>query len=233
MVKPQLLPAFRPSVAENAGRFRRRFLAGKPFRHVVIRNAFGPAAVDALREELGTRRLRRTNNRLYAAGQLSLARAKTPVARSWFRFILQDFLPWVESVADRSLCRLLVQPMAYRYGRSDYLKPHNDATGQRAIAFILNLSDFSVREGGRLLLLECRRNNRLRVVKKLPHRFNSVVLFEVSDKSVHQIEPLATHKKRLTVSGWMLERKYERVLARQLRRGLLRDRPRAKRSRRP
>ena len=47
------------------------------------------------------------------------------------------------------------------------------------------------------------------VNKELPHYYNSLILFEVSDCSLHAVEPLTIAAERLSVNGWFLEEAYD------------------------
>ena len=78
----------------------------------------------------------------------------------------------------------------------DYLLPHDDRLESRKIAYILYLCDFKNGNGGELMLFS---NNK--VSKKIIPKFGQLVMFEVSDKSWHQINEVLKGN-RLSIGGW-------------------------------
>ncbi|XP_015179669.1 PREDICTED: prolyl 3-hydroxylase OGFOD1 [Polistes dominula] len=91
------------------------------------------------------------------------------------------------------------------YSDADYLLCHDDNMGERKIAYILYLSSKWLPEyGGTLDLFDTDENGLPRnVVRSLLPEFNSLVFFEVTDNSFHQVaEVLTSEKTRSSINGW-------------------------------
>ena len=78
---------------------------------------------------------------------------------------------------------------ATRYDDTDYLLPHDDRLEKRKVAFMLYLTN---NKTGALML---------HPGKKILPKENLLVAFEVSDKSVHEVEEVI-NEQRYTVGGW-------------------------------
>eukprot|EP00494_Astrolonche_serrata_P033079 UN33348 len=89
-----------------------------------------------------------------------------------------------------------------------YLKSHvllcHDQVEDRSLAYIIYLvdKDWSDKDGGALDLFTSKNGLADKRVRSIIPEWNSVVFFEVSDKSFHQVAEVLTDKKRLTVGGW-------------------------------
>ncbi|XP_063977966.1 prolyl 3-hydroxylase OGFOD1-like [Diachasmimorpha longicaudata] len=91
------------------------------------------------------------------------------------------------------------------YSDTDYLLCHDDHLGDRRIAFILYLSkDWDAEDGGSLDLFDTDSCGQPRnIIRSLAPEYNSLVFFEVSDNTYHQVaEVTSPDKRRLTVNGW-------------------------------
>ena len=197
----------RPSVKRNISLYRRRFLQAKPFKHVVIKNAFNPALVRRLKDHLERESLKRIRNRFHQAHEIVFTQAKSLFVKKWLLAFFQEMIPWVESVTKIKVTRLWAGLRLFSFEGSDYADTHNDYSWMRAVRVVLFLSDFKPHEGGRLLLLNSRKGE---VIKWIPHRFNTLILFEVHSRSWHQVEAIQTNKKRLTASGILFKQGCER-----------------------
>ena len=207
-----------PSLWKKVAVFRRRFRHSKPFRHVVIHRAFKPKPLRQFQDYLTTNHsLRREHHRGHKASFYDISRdIRHPLVRRWFAAVFKEMIPLAEAVTKKKVSRLHVPVRYYVYGPSDYLVPHSDNVGQRALAFVINLSDFEVREGGRLLLLRRKAGKTFKIAKRIPRRFNDLVLFEVNRTSFHQVEKIRVYKKRMTISGWFLHKDYDQTFLKRL-----------------
>ena len=91
------------------------------------------------------------------------------------------------------------------YSDTDYLLCHDDNMGDRRIAFVLYLSDnWEAADGGALDLFDIDENGLPRdVVRSLVPEYNSLVFFEVTENSFHQVaEVTSPDKCRWSINGW-------------------------------
>lgn len=91
------------------------------------------------------------------------------------------------------------------YSDTDYLLCHDDNMGDRRIAFVLYLSEnWEVTDGGALDLFDTDENGLPRnIVRSLVPEYNSLVFFEVTENSFHQVaEVTSSEKCRWSINGW-------------------------------
>ncbi|XP_054259810.1 prolyl 3-hydroxylase sudestada1-like isoform X2 [Macrosteles quadrilineatus] len=89
----------------------------------------------------------------------------------------------------------------------DFLLCHDDKSGTRAVAFILYLSDLLEEEdGGELRFFSTYPGDRDpkqdRYFKKVKPAENTLLMFNVSDFSFHEVEQVYVDKERLSINGW-------------------------------
>lgn len=186
--------------------YRRRFLHAKPFRHVVIPEAFHPTLLRQVRKALHSESFKKMHSETSRGAFLRYFEAKNPFLKNCLPSFFKEMLPWVESITQMKFSRLRVGMDFYRYHKADYLNVHRDSGPFYAVVFIVNLTNFSLREGGRLMLLDSptpKRERKRSMTKYIPHRFNNLILFQAGRKSFHQMEPFRTNndKERLTMGG--------------------------------
>jgi len=56
--------------------------------------------------------------------------------------------------------------------------------------------------GGALDIYEADESGKSSLVKRIVPEYNSLIMFEVSDKSWHQVSEILEDIQRLTVTGW-------------------------------
>ena len=93
---------------------------------------------------------------------------------------------------------------AYVYGLGDFLLPHDDQVEGRIIAYSLHLTDFEITDkmGGALHIYEADKSGKSTLVKSIIPEYNSLIMFEVSNHSWHQVGEILEDIQRLTVTGW-------------------------------
>jgi len=91
-----------------------------------------------------------------------------------------------------------------RYDSTDFLLPHDDHLDNRKVAYILYLSkDFTKKDGGAFNLYNSSKNTPTTLAKSIPPQFNSLLLFEVSKKSFHEVSENLSKKSRYALGGWL------------------------------
>ncbi|XP_014670402.1 PREDICTED: prolyl 3-hydroxylase OGFOD1-like isoform X2 [Priapulus caudatus] len=120
------------------------------------------------------------------------------------QLLYEDFRNWLINVTGIPLNQT-VDMNSSRYDSTDVLLCHDDKLEGRRIAYILYLvPPWTEADGGCLDLFavdELKRPDK--VVKSLVPSWNTLVFFEVSPVSFHQVaEVLSEDKTRLSVNGW-------------------------------
>lgn len=111
------------------------------------------------------------------------------------------FVEYLEDVTGTALTDLQ-SLAASAYGVGDFLRPHTDQSGDRALAYIIYLSPAWRQEwGGALHLVDSEGKN-----TRYAFRHNRLVVFDVHDHKHHYIEEIqdeAGEKVRYTLGGWV------------------------------
>ncbi|KAK2491919.1 hypothetical protein MC885_004551 [Smutsia gigantea] len=164
-----------------------------PFLHCVIPN-FIPSQnfLEGLQKELLNLDFHEKYNDLYKFQQ------------SGWKILFEDFRAWLSDTSKIDLESTIDMSCA-KYEFSDALLCHDDELEGRRIAFILYLVppwDRSL--GGTLDLYNVDEHSQPKqIVKSLIPSWNTLVFFEVSPVSFHQVsEVLSEEKSRLSISGW-------------------------------
>ena len=85
----------------------------------------------------------------------------------------------------------------------DFLLPHDDQVEERIIAYSLHLTPEITEEmGGSLQIFDIDENNTSKLVDSIIPEYNSLIMFEVSKHSWHQVGEILQDIQRLTVTGW-------------------------------
>jgi len=209
-----------PALWKKISSYRRRFLQARPFRYVVIPQAFHPAPLRRMRAYAENHlSLQQGRGLVYKASYRPMTFSSgSPFIRRWLGAFYREAIPFVESLTRKRFSRLGFPCTFYVYQGSDRLKLHTDNRLSRALAFVIHLSNLAAGEGGGLLLLKPGGGRHFTIAKRIPHKFNTLILFEIGPRSFHRMEPLRTEQKRLTVSGWFLHPDHDRVFLRRLKR---------------
>lgn len=177
-----------------------------PFLHCVIPN-FIPSQnfLEGLQKELLSLDFHEKYNDLYKFQQSDdLKERKEPHICALRKILFEDFRAWLSDISKIDLESTIDMSCA-KYEFSDALLCHDDELEGRRIAFILYLVppwDRSL--GGTLDLYSVDEHFQPKqIVKSLIPSWNTLVFFEVSPVSFHQVsEVLSEEKSRLSISGW-------------------------------
>nr|XP_032827084.1 prolyl 3-hydroxylase OGFOD1 [Petromyzon marinus] len=178
-----------------------------PFPHTVIPNFLQDEGgfLGRLQRELLALDFHHKSNDLYKFQQSDDLKERQEPCISALRTVLyQDFRAWLSEVLAVEL-EDTVDMFCAKYDYTDVLLCHDDELEGRRVAYILYLvPDWSEEDGGALQLFGVDENiNPLSVVKSLVPAWNTLVFFEVSPMSYHQVsEVLSQSKRRLSVGGW-------------------------------
>ncbi|XP_074865100.1 prolyl 3-hydroxylase OGFOD1 [Carettochelys insculpta] len=177
-----------------------------PFSHCVIPNFIQCSGfLDGLREELLGLDFHEKCNDLYKFKQSDdLRERKEPHISALRKVLFEEFREWLSVVTQVEL-EPTVDLSCAKYEYTDALLCHDDELEGRRIAFILYLvPPWEKGDGGTLDLYSTDGHFQpQQVVKSLVPTWNSLVFFEVSPVSFHQVSEVLTKGKcRLSVSGW-------------------------------
>ncbi|XP_014812871.1 PREDICTED: prolyl 3-hydroxylase OGFOD1 isoform X1 [Calidris pugnax] len=177
-----------------------------PFRHGVIPGFLAsPASAEALRDELLSLSFHRRRNDLLSLRQSEELGGRTePHVAALRHALCEEFRGWLSAVTQIEL-EPTIDISCAKYEYTDVLLCHDDELEGRRIAFILYLvPPWESSDGGTLDLYSSDEHFQPQhIVKSLVPSWNTLVFFEVSPVSFHQVsEVLSEEKCRLSVSGW-------------------------------
>lgn len=183
----------------------RRWRAAEPFCHVLLDDLVSPEELSRLAVAAG--------NEPYAPNQgeiFDFFGSNQPVEQPALEAFIDSFgspagLAAMHAITGETPTRLEMR--AYFYGPGNYLLPHLDhqtVLGRKlACAYYLYIPEGS--EGGELELfdveLRARRIVNARSSKLIQPQANRMVIFEVSDRSLHQVREM-TAGARVSLAGW-------------------------------
>lgn len=187
-----------------------------PFQHCIIHSFIENSKfLDGLKEELLALRFHEKSNDLYKFQQSEdLKCRKEPHISALREVLFVDFRQWLSEVTGVEL-ETTVDISCAQYNYTDTLLCHDDELEGRRFAFILYLvPEWSEADGGTLDLYNTDDVTQPGfIVKSLVPCWNTLVFFEVSPVSFHQVsEVLSEEKCRLSVSGWFHGSSLERPL---------------------
>ncbi|XP_033469855.1 prolyl 3-hydroxylase OGFOD1 [Epinephelus lanceolatus] len=177
-----------------------------PFPHCIIRNFLSSETfVENLQKELLELNFHEKSNDLYKFKQSDDLKKRTEPHITGLRAALfGHFGSWLGDVLGVEL-EPTVDISCAKYEYTDVLLCHDDELEGRRVAFILYLvPPWQSSDGGTLDLYTTDSNFQPQsIVKSLVPSLNTLVLFEVSPVSFHQVSEVLTQDKcRLSLSGW-------------------------------
>ncbi|XP_071345417.1 prolyl 3-hydroxylase OGFOD1 [Trachinotus anak] len=185
-----------------------------PFPHCIIKNFLASETfAENLQRELLELNFHEKSNDLYKFKQSDDLKKRTEPHIAGLRAALFGrFRSWLSEVLGVEL-EPTVDISCARYEYTDVLLCHDDELEGRRIAFILYLvPPWQSSDGGTLDMYTTDGNFQPQsIVKSLVPSWNTLVLFEVSPVSFHQVsEVLSQDKCRLSLSGWFHGQSLER-----------------------
>ena len=178
-------------------------LIKNPFPHVVVKNFLDDQTLDLVTYALAGLEYEFDDSDLFNYLSFGLTDVDHPVIN-----ILRDDLgdsSWREKVAASFGSKKLssIDMAAYVYGLGDFLLPHDDQVEGRVIAYSLHLTpEITKKTGGSLNVFNASKEGKSELIESIIPKFNSLILFEVSNRSWHQVSEIMEDIQRLTVTGW-------------------------------
>jgi Rps23 Pro-64 3,4-dihydroxylase Tpa1-like proline 4-hydroxylase len=186
-----------PVYLKNVDGLRKQFPSNKPFPHLVLGNFFAKR-INSVAKALVKEKFYENNSDLFQFQQTDDCKnAKQPAVKEFYKFFSsKEFINLISKITNTKL--KFIDMSGFIYDDSDYLLPHDDRLSGRKIAYVVNLSkDFTPSDGGALQFFKGNK-----IVKTIPPTFNTLTIFKVSPKSLHQVQEVMSNKKRLTFAGW-------------------------------
>ena len=179
-------------------------IKSRPFSHVVVKNFLDPSTLDLVIDALAGLEYDFKESDLFSYwASIDLTDINHPAIN-----ILREDLGgeiWRKKVAESFKVKKLscIDMAAYVYGLGDFLLPHDDQVEGRVIAYSLHLTpEITEKMGGSLNIFKADDAGKSKLVDSIIPEYNSLIMFEVSDSSWHQVSEIMQDIQRLTVTGW-------------------------------
>lgn len=188
----------------DAGSLATRWATAEPFPHVVIEDVLAPETLDEILAILDDEPVEAYAGDLFAFD----ATAPEPVTAD-FRALRDRFAHDLAPVFSRATGKVVtrVDMRAYAYRPGHYLLPHTDHQEGlgRMLAYAYYLPSPDAPHGGELELYRCTLEHgeltRTDTAKLIEPRANRLVVFDVSEVSLHQVREVLSGL-RISLAGW-------------------------------
>ena len=166
----------------------------KPFKHWIIEQFLSESECSHMIKHIIAQKFNRKDCDLFQFYQgEDLKKTKSAILKDFHKyFSSKDFIKEISQITNQRLTWIDMSP--FIYDSTDYLLPHDDRLEGRKIAYILYLNNIS--DGGTLDFFENKK-----IVKRIKPKAGNLVLFEVSEKSLHQVSEVISGR-RITLAGW-------------------------------
>jgi Rps23 Pro-64 3,4-dihydroxylase Tpa1-like proline 4-hydroxylase len=184
-----------------------RYRAAKPFCHVVIDDVCEREALRALREAFEEEPAHNLQDEIFDLMASAQAPEHATITGLVTELASAPVRAAVEGVTGARTSA--VEARIYAYLAGHYLLPHADLdeAGRRRVAFVLYVDALDGLRGGELDLFACTVERGAivgtEVAASITPRPNRLVLFEVTERSLHQVREV-TAGIRLSLAGWFL-----------------------------
>ncbi len=186
-----------PTYLKSIAGLKKQFSSNVPFHHLVL-GSFFTSKINSVAKQLLKEKFYEHNSDLYQFQQTDDCKnAKQSAVKEFHKFFSsEEFIRFISQITNTKLKS--IDMSGFIYDDTDYLLPHDDRLSGRKIAYILNLTEnFTAKDGGALQFFKGKQ-----IVKSIPPTFNALTLFQVSPKSLHQVQEVMSNKKRLSFGGW-------------------------------
>ncbi len=199
-INPQLLEK------ANIYKLNNKFLKNKPYKHIQIKNFLEPKVADKLLKEIKKETFKEKESDLFQFKQTDdLYFSKNSTIKQFnSKLLTWPFFSLISQITINKKFKGVLDMSATLYEKTSFLLPHDDKIENRKIAYLLYLSkNFKEKDGGSFALYNSKNNSPTTISKLYPPEFNSLLLFEVSKNSFHEVTENISNKKRYTIGGWL------------------------------
>ncbi len=192
-------------VADKALELNKKFIFGKPYKHILIKDFLQEDKAKEIFGALKKEKFDHKESDLFSLNQTEdLKFSQNEVLKKFYKFFSsKEFGEWIMVISGIKLKIGEIDMAGSLYDSCDYLLCHDDRLENRKIAFVYYLNkSFNEKDGGSFVMFDSEKGKPWRVSEKYLPLWNSLLIFEVSDKSFHEVEENYSDKKRYAVGGW-------------------------------
>lgn len=184
----------------------KQFESNRPFPHLLIENFLSEEKAEKLLKALKKEEFEEKDSDLFQFRQTQdLHYSENKEIKEFVNMLeSKEFSDKIKNITGINVKKGAFDLAGSLYIDTDYLLCHDDELEGRKIAYIYYLSeDFSEKDGGALALLEDNDGKPGKTSKRYYPKWNSLMIFEVSKKSWHEVEEVIGKKRRYAIGGWL------------------------------
>ncbi len=189
----------------NTCEFKKTYERARPFKHLLIKDFLKENKANLLLKELKGEKFIEKEADLFNFKQTDdLYFTKNKVLKKFNNdFLSWDYFNFMTGITGKKFKGTL-DMAGTLYESTSFLLPHDDELEGRKIAYIIYLAkNFSEKDGGNFILYNSKSKEPTIIAKKYPPLFNSLLMFEVSEISFHEVEENMSKKNRYALGGWL------------------------------
>ncbi|NQZ84831.1 MAG: 2OG-Fe(II) oxygenase [Nanoarchaeales archaeon] len=186
-----------------------KFKSSVPFNYISIDNFLGNEKFNELKKICLKQDFYVEDHDLYHFKRtIDYKNSKDKIIIDFCNFLKsKEVISFFEKLSGIKLDNTKIDVHSLRLESGDYLLCHDDDVQGRAIAFILNFSDFEEIDGGKLELFNSQNSKPTTVCTSITPKNNRFNMFKVTPgKSFHQIEEVMSDNQRNSISGWFYKK---------------------------
>ena len=181
---------------------RKMFVNAKPYKHLVIENFLDEWKARQLLGALKKEKFEEKDSDLFQFRQTGeLKFSKNKVISEFNELMRIKISELIEEISGLKLKRK-IDMAGSLYIDTDYLLCHDDKLEKRKIAYVYYLCDFKEEDGAAFVLFKDKNGRPWKAARKYLPKWNSLLIFEVTKKSWHEVEEVIGKKKRYAIGGW-------------------------------
>lgn len=177
-----------------------------PFPHLLIKDFLKEPQAKKLLTSLKKEPFGKKQSDLFSLSQTQDFATTEQITLKEFYELFQskEFTKMISAITKIKLKGKTIDMAGSLYEDTDYLLCHDDQLEGRRIAYIYYLSEkFTEKDGGALGLLSDEQGKPVSTAQRHAPAWNSIIFFEVSPKSWHEVEEILSQKKRYAIGGWL------------------------------
>jgi Rps23 Pro-64 3,4-dihydroxylase Tpa1-like proline 4-hydroxylase len=193
-----IAPRYRTPAALQ--KLQKQYASAKPYPHLRLLDFFDKPSIAKIEAALKQEQFVHAEADLFSFEQCNDFKTSKNKVLQGLRKYLQskEFLVWLSFVTGEDLSGE-IDISGFIYNDTDHLLPHDDELEGRKIAFVINLSTLTAKQGGQLDLFAG--NN---ATKSYSPVKNSLVIFTVKPgATMHQVREVIGKTPRITIAGWL------------------------------
>ncbi|MDO8508903.1 MAG: 2OG-Fe(II) oxygenase family protein [Nanoarchaeota archaeon] len=183
---------------------KEEFAKNEPYKHLFIKGFLDEGKASEILRELKKEEFEHKESDLFSLNQTEDFKfTKNRILKELYSSLKgKEFFKWLEEISGIKL-EGEIDVSGSLYKNCDYLLCHDDQLESRKIAFVYYLSEgFDEKDGGEFVMFDSEKGKPWRVAKKYPPLWNSLLIFEVSEKSFHEVGENVGQKDRYAIGGW-------------------------------